>query len=545
MKKIYLILIVLITGFVSCTDQFADFNTDKKNPAVVPGEMLFSNGQKELSDFVNNTNVNINIFKLMAQYWTETTYVDETNYDLITRNISTNIYLRLYLRVLKDLNESSKIITATDVLTSQEAVKANKLAIIELVNVYAYSQLVDVFGNIPYTQALDPENVYPVYDDAHDIYKDLLVRLDAALGKLDAGAESFGSADLYYGGDVAAWVKFGNSLKIRIAITIADGDNALAKAAVESAVGKCFTSNSDDCLMKYSTSAPNYNQLYADLVASGRHDFVPANTFVDKMAVLVDPRMDSYFSSKLNVTFPKSNKLKPNERQADTVLVEKPILIYYNNGTKMVLTPDSILDVVKNKNVFGIAFAQADTILAPAYYLGGDYGSLDSWGSKSHICDAVQTPDFPGIMLTYSEIQFYLAEAKERGYTVPGTAESYYNAAITASFDFWGTSGAAAYLAKPEVAYTTAVGPTATWRQKIGLQSWIANYTRGLEAYNTWRRLDYPILYVSKNVTSYSDIPVRFTYPVNEQTLNADQYQAASTAIGGDLVTTKLFWDKY
>ena len=96
MKKIYLILIVLISAVSGCTDQFADFNTDKKNPANVPGESLFSNAQKELSDYVNNTNVNINIFKLMSQYWTETTYIDETNYDLVTRNISTNIYLRLW-----------------------------------------------------------------------------------------------------------------------------------------------------------------------------------------------------------------------------------------------------------------------------------------------------------------------------------------------------------------------------------------------------------------------------------------------------------------
>jgi len=70
MKKIYFILILLITVSTACTDQFADFNIDKKHPLDVPGESLFSNAQKETSDFVNNTNVNINIFKLMSQYWT-------------------------------------------------------------------------------------------------------------------------------------------------------------------------------------------------------------------------------------------------------------------------------------------------------------------------------------------------------------------------------------------------------------------------------------------------------------------------------------------
>ena len=66
MKKVlYLIIIVFIAAVTGCTDKFEDFNTDKKHPAAVHGESLFSNAQKELADYVNNTNVNINIFKLM------------------------------------------------------------------------------------------------------------------------------------------------------------------------------------------------------------------------------------------------------------------------------------------------------------------------------------------------------------------------------------------------------------------------------------------------------------------------------------------------
>jgi len=82
---------------------------------------------------------------------------------------------------------------------------------------------------------------------------------------------------------------------------------------------------------------------------------------------------------------------------------------------------------------------------------------------------------------------------------------------------------------------------------KIGLQSWLANYTRGLEGYTTWRRLDYPIFNLPTSITSYTDIPVRFTFPVNEQTLNAARYNEAAKALGagGDKVTTKIFWDKY
>jgi hypothetical protein len=108
---------------------------------------------------------------------------------------------------------------------------------------------------------------------------------------------------------------------------------------------------------------------------------------------------------------------------------------------------------------------------------------------------------------------------------------------------YWGVSDAdaAAYLAQPAVAYATA---GSTWKQKIGNQKWIGLFDRGIEGWNEWRRLDYPILNPPAGMT-YADIPVRFPFPYNENKLNGANYTAASAAIGGDLVSTKLFWDKY
>jgi hypothetical protein len=88
--------------------------------------------------------------------------------------------------------------------------------------------------------------------------------------------------------------------------------------------------------------------------------------------------------------------------------------------------------------------------------------------------------------------------------------------------------------------FATAPG---TWKQKIGTQAWIALYLRGFDAWTSWRRLDYPALV--KPPSAITDIPVRYTYPSNEQNLNQQNYDAASQAIGGDEVTTKLFWDIY
>ena len=74
------------------------------------------------------------------------------------------------------------------------------------------------------------------------------------------------------------------------------------------------------------------------------------------------------------------------------------------------------------------------------------------------------------------------------------------------------------------------------------MQKWLALYNRGYEAWTEWRRLDAPSLEAPPEALSV--IPVRYTYPIFEQTLNGANWEAASSAIGGDNVGTKLFWDK-
>ncbi len=525
MKHLYKLSIIFLIFISACTDKFEDFNTDVKHPAVVTGEALFSNAEKSLSDQVNSTNVNRNIFKLMSQYWTETQYIDEANYDLINRNIPQNIWRYFYRRTLTDLKEASSIISETEVLASQEIEKQNKLYIIEILNVYIYQRLVDIFGMVPYSQSLDIENVYPVYEKGEDIYKDLFTRLDAAINGLDASEGSFGDADLFYGGSVSSWIKFANTLKVRMGITIADFDETLAKTAVEEGVKGCFTSAADNCLFSYATSAPNYSPLYEDLVASDRDDFIPANTFVNAMQGLDDPRLTSYFNNPVVFPFPtdkEGNKLD----SVVTADVVAGIRFTDENG-------------IEEYRVAPFTMSAAnDTKLT--YINGGKYGYGASYAAYSHIADRIKEPTFEGIILTYSELQFYLAEAAARGFNVTNSAEEYYNEGIKASFTFWGTEGVDDYLQSPKVAYATAEGD---WKQKIAIQSWLASYTRGLVGYNTWRRLDYPILNIPQNVESYDDIPVRFTFPVNEQTLNDVNWKAASDAIGGDLISTKVFWD--
>ncbi|MBP4137723.1 SusD/RagB family nutrient-binding outer membrane lipoprotein [Flavobacterium geliluteum] len=486
MKKIFLILLTAAT-LASCSDDLEKLNENVKDPSNVPGEVLFTSAQKSLVDQIMSTNVNDNVFRLINQYWTETVYTDESNYDLVTRTIPEQHWQYLYKDVLKDLDQSAKNITNTAVgLTENPLDKQNKLAIIEVLNVYTYAILVETFGDVPYSQALNLTYKTPKYDDGLTIYKDLIVRLNKAIANLNTGGASFGGNDRIYAGDVSKWIKFANTLKLRLGITISDipSEAGLAQATVSSAAPFVFASNDDNADFKYLTATPNTNPLYVDLFASGRSDFVPTSTLIDVMNNLNDPRRSKYFDNNID-----------------------------------------------------------DPATPEVEYIGGTNGASNSFNNYTHISKTLQIPDYPGTILDYAEAKFLLAEAAERSlYGTPADAAAHYNEAITASILDWGGTNAeaTAYLANPNVAYATATG---TWKEKIGTQSWIAYYNNSFEGYSTYRRLDYPVLV--KPADAVSDIPVRYTYPIIEQSLNKTSYTAASQAIGGDKVTTKLFWDKF
>jgi len=486
MKKILFILLVFIAA--SCSKDFKEMNTNVKSPEKVAGETLFSNAEKGLADQLASINVNTNIWKIWAQYVTETTYTDEANYDIVNRSVPDNAYRTFYRNILRDLQEASSIIEKDEYAASADiGAQVNRLAIIEILNVYSYARLVDMFGDIPYSEALDVDNTTtPKYDDAATIYADLFSRLDAAYAKLDASFGSFGSADLFNGGDVAKWKLFAQSLKLKMAITVADVSSLNPKAKAEAAYSEgVIASAADNTAMVYLGAAPNTNPLYLDLVASGRHDFVATSTIIDPMEAVSDPRLPLYYT------------------QIDTSS---------DGSGKMA-------------------------------YVGATYGTNSPYDNHSHLTPTVEEPSFECMLISYDEVEFYLAEAAERGYSVGGDAESHYNAGITASIEYWGGTAADAttYLADPSVAYSTATG---TWQEKIATQSWIASFNRGFNGWTTWRRLDFPALVVPPTpATEDGTIPVRFPYPINEQTLNGANRAAAASAIGGDKMITKLFWD--
>nr|WP_294785306.1 SusD/RagB family nutrient-binding outer membrane lipoprotein [uncultured Flavobacterium sp.] len=499
MKKIFYFLSIVFLAS-SCSD-LTDLNTDEKNSPKVPPSTLFTSAQKGIAEQMINSSVNKNIFRLVNQQWTETTYIDESIYQWTSRKISDNHWNAFFsgtttndgsmddLIHAKSYLENEVILASDPQFEAKTIVKNNQLALIDILMVYSYQILVDTFGDLPYSEAhKGSENYLPKYDKAVDIYKDLIVRLNNDITNINTDYAGFGTADVIYQGKLNLWIKFANSVKLKLGINLkASGlEDSIADATIISASTGAFTSNADNAKIAYQNNVPNTNPIYVDLVSGGRHDFVPAQPFVDALVAKNDPRTKAYFAQNLK-----------------------------------------------------------DDDGNPLPYKGGIVGLKNSFGKYTHVSDAIQLPDFKGTYLDYAEVEFLLAEAVERGIAIEGSAESHYNNAIKASMQDWGLSSTDAqnYLAQPSVAYSTATG---SWQQKIGEQAWYAMFNRGFEGWTFTRRLNFPALVAPSNADASANgqIPSRMAYPIREQTLNASNYSAAATAIGGDKLKTKLFWDK-
>ncbi len=512
MKKYIIVILTAFTVFSSCTKNFDKINTDTKKTQDAPAETFLSSAEKSMVDIMTSANVNRNVYRQYAQYWTNTTYPQESRYDLITRAIPDNFWNIVYAGVIKDC-ELAKAAVKKDLLISDPNVKNAQNAVLDVWQCYAYHVLSATFGNIPYSAAMDEKNLQPKYDDGLTVHKDLIKRLSNNILILDSTSTSFGAGDFLFGGDNAAWSRFANTLKMRLALMIKD------EASFLETEGKTIMANADNAIFHYLDAVPNNNPLSNDLYGAGltgRKDFVAANTIVNKLYLY-----------------------------NDTVIVMDTVITLdtVTSTLDTVITSDTtVTKVYDPRTPAYITYTGAYPSSSSGVYKGGTYGSSNGWTSNSKPSYNLSKLDAPCLLMDYAEVEFMLAEAKARGWGVAGTIKDHYEAGIKASCEYWGVTASPAFMSNPKVSYDALDAAGVTWQEIIGTQQWLAYYNRGFEGWTSWRRLDYPILNVPSGLT-YADIPLRWTYPVAEQTLNGANYGTASSAIGGDKKSTKLYWD--
>lgn len=412
-------------------------------------------------------------------------------------------------------------------LLGDNTTQVNLRSMIRIWKAQVFMGLVDEYGDVPYSEAgkaVSETIFFPKYDDDAVIYDDLYKELKAAIAALNPSGD-YVSADLFYGANaqpsvktanaadqVAKWKKLGNSLLLRLGMRYSKVDATKAASIVaEAFAGGVMASNADNAYVK------NDGTLYAQADNAALQNFsqfnYAAEPFVNQLKSTTDPRakfMIAQFADPGKV----SNDLNP-----DTVLA----------------------------NQYGVPIGKTDAQLSVAPYRGTRGGGLNY--SQFNIYK-LASPAAPEFYVTYAQTSLLLAEAAARGW-IPGgdaAAQTYYENAIRADMAVYSlypgttpisTSDVDGYLAQPGVAYDPAEA-----LKLINTQYWIVNIRNGTEAWANFRRTGFPVLSPNLFNNNLSGGFVRrMSYPNVEASANTANYQAAAAAIGGDKLTSKVFWD--
>ncbi len=283
-------VVVLLLVF-GCTKNFEEVNTNPNEPVEVPTAYLMTHAQGEIAVRLWNGWWNGRFGLLYSQYWSQTAYSEESRFQ--PRQSTTNDYWNSFYTSLMNLEEIIKLNTDSETsgIASQSGSNSNQIAVCRIMKAYTFHMMTDVWGDIPYEEALlGNENTTPAYTSQQAVYDGLLLELDQAQAQIELDAQG-AQGDLIYGGNMALWKKFANSLRMRIALRYNPTQTAVITDAIADGV---FESSDEDATLVFDGSAPSYNPLYSAFFVDNRTDFSCSKPLIDMLINLGDPRLSFY-----------------------------------------------------------------------------------------------------------------------------------------------------------------------------------------------------------------------------------------------------------
>ncbi len=352
---------------------------------------------------------------------------------------------------------------------------------------YIAGAATDMFGDVPYGAAGRGRGgeIAPAYDEQEDIYTGpdgILAKLRQAVDAMDAyGGVVPLEGDLLFGGELDGWIRMANSLRLKYMLR--------ASAVAD-----------------FGGPGGDVEQIVAD----GRYIATDAQNAVF-----------AYGSAPNDFRFARA-------REGD-----------FTNYV-MSLTIDSVLTALDDPRV-GVFFREA-----PNGGYGGLVNGLDL-ATAEFDAATISLPgtiwregagDLEGNYVTAWETQFILAELALRGYAV-GDAKTRYEEGVRLAFAYWNTALPPEYLTSGNAAYdqTRAL-------EQIATQRWLANIGHEYEGWIEWRRTGFPEFLPVQASLNGGELPIRFPYPIDEQALNLANYEAATSAIGGNSQNVAVWWDE-
>lgn len=496
-KKILILLVSLVIFGSSCSDFLGVNEKNPNNASAVPAKLLLPAALNNIAA-VMNTPGNFEFVYLWYGLWSISTgYSQPTalvQYKLL--NSSYQGPFNSSYTIGQNLTEIEK--------ASTDPKDCYYLASAMILKAYVIANLVDLWGDVPYTEAFKSGDgiLKPKYDKQQGIYEDLVLKLDAAI-KLIQNAPATANAvtaasDIMFGGNMTLWAKFANTLKLRMLVHQSGmtGRDSYIKTAIATTASVGYLGAGESAL-----SNPGYVQ------SSGK----------------MNPFYERYYSAA-------------GTQQSDGVT-------YHNAGRDavdfMVAAADPRLGRFFNpysgSNFAGNFLGQAAPPLTAANTSKLGYSA----GVKGYM---IGTYDKSAPILTDFESLFIQAEATERGYISGSTGKALYNAALTQSFVYMGltTAQAAAFIVsdKATVNYDLA-------SNKINLiltQKWISlNGIAPIEIWTDYRRTGIPsFTHFSEDAAKQNATPpVRLLYPQREIDYNNDNVVAVGNI---NAFTSKIFW---
>ncbi len=524
------ILAALVCGIlaVSCTAKFEDFNTNKHEATEEQMEQdnlktgaYFRQLQRSVVFFADGT-------YLSSDYQISQNLIADTYSGYLAPTLASNngqhtgsyFMTENWCKSLFGFTFNSTMPAWKQMRDAAEAAGLNELvALATVVKVAGMHRVTDYYGPIPYVN-FGGEVSDGSYDGQDAVYAKFFEELDEAITVLTdyavTGASILEKYDYVYGGNATQWVKFANSLRLRLAMRVVYADAALAQAQAEAAISHpmgLMTSASDITSLKHSAELSYNHPLYDINVNFNDGDTQMGASMDSYLNGYNDPRLAKYF---------------------------KPAADGKYHGVRQGIHTSSWA----------------------AYRLSaGKVSGLNIDFSNTEI-----------VWMTASEVYFLLAEAAIRGWAVPGTAQSNYEQGIKVSFEENGLGAADAYIAdntSVPADYVDNTGSsngaaalsniTIAWDdaadfetklERIITQKWIAIYPNGPEAWAEFRRTGYPKLFPVVNNDSEGAVNTelqirRIPFSSDEYSTNAAGVATGVAKLGGaDNAGTRLWWDK-
>ncbi|MDO5969750.1 SusD/RagB family nutrient-binding outer membrane lipoprotein [Flavivirga aquimarina] len=479
MKNSLYIIAILSLITVSCTKDFEEINTNPNAPVTVQPSLLLRqviyNFGEEMSyeGFVAGD--------LLAQHRTALDFNLFDRHALKSPQLGGNPWPIFYT----NLRDNEIILNQSKTVDAFKVYEGPAL----ILKAYMAAGLTDLFGDVPYFEAFNGVNgtVTPTYDSQEAIY----VNDGGILDNLDKGItaiQNYNDAiqlqgDILFNGDLQAWIRFANALKIKHLIRISGRVDVSSQLQALFDNDNYIKTNDQNAIFNFTNSDPNSFRL-AQLRIGDFNNFVLSETMEDILTDLNDPRINILFRSFSNSNSGEFNGLL--------------------NGIDATSTSVTLADY----SLAGTAFREDTSTL--------DANFITAW-----------------------EVHFALAEAAERG-LITADAQTLYETGVTLAFDYWNTDLPANYLTG-NANFNSA---TSTPLEQIITQKWIASVINGYEGWIEYRRTGFPELKAISASLNNDLLPVRMPYPAEEEALNAENYAEAASATDNNSINISVWWDE-